>query len=877
MRRFIGFVVLMVGTVAPAAEPKADPALIARFGDTRLRHTGIVNAVAFHPDGKTIAATAEGEPLVRVWDVATGKEVRRYADPAFVPSDAAADKRDVDRGWCKVIGYTPDAKRLVMSVHDDRIVVLNTETGAVVLNERVFDAVAPAVAVSPIGSLVACRDLDGQLAIWDAIDGKKLRTLGEVKLASGNHPSVRYGLRDQFNVVFSPDGKRVAASGQLGEFHVGAVDGGKPLVTHPVKADVVWNLSWPTATRLVAYIVKGYGVYNPDTGAEVHADAKRGRGHWFDLSIRTEDGMIARTWGGWELATVDPDTLQLQPRSPLPKLPSHGPIAQIRVHPAAVAVTRGSLVHLIDRKSGKPVIDDLDRQPTSPIGSPALSADGKRLLVGHPGDDRSVRVWDTATGKMLSHMSWQTLFDASEPLHARLISPDGRWAVAFARASYQYTFVWDAETGKPVYSSIDRSKPDRPPVSPVGFDPDNRLWVIELESGRLRLLEFPAGKVVRTIDGFKRTMGAELSPDGKRLAVTGWEGVAVRSLDADGKWQVVKAVPESAYKMYSPGGCGNAIDAALQQTFVIRFIADGELITSPRPSRLGDDPKPRPAKALRPARIDVRPERSVNTADQRQYSADGRRQYRLLFPDGFAQGDYYARYHLRRSESAAGAMLVVTETATGGELGRVPLPHAGGFVLAPDGKRLYTTDADTAISVWDWPALEKRHLPSVKVDDRWAALAAPDPKLGLSAVREIAADKDGVAWLRAKFAQPIPDPVPALIAELGHRDYQTREAASKKLVELGYEEAAAHLREAAEKSPVPVVAERAKRILARLRPTDYAVKLRSHEIPAVRAVEAAERIGKAEAVELLRVWAKRDDTPLGTEAAAAVARLSARK
>src|SRR5262245_5998125 len=48
---------------------------IARIGTLRLRHSGEVTAVAFAPDGKTLASGGTDE-RVRLWDVATGKLLR---------------------------------------------------------------------------------------------------------------------------------------------------------------------------------------------------------------------------------------------------------------------------------------------------------------------------------------------------------------------------------------------------------------------------------------------------------------------------------------------------------------------------------------------------------------------------------------------------------------------------------------------------------------------------------------------------------------------------------------------------------------------------------------------------------------------------------
>ena len=54
------------------------PGAIARLGTVRWRHADGASFVAFLPDGKTLLS-AGGDATVRIWDVATGKELRRFS------------------------------------------------------------------------------------------------------------------------------------------------------------------------------------------------------------------------------------------------------------------------------------------------------------------------------------------------------------------------------------------------------------------------------------------------------------------------------------------------------------------------------------------------------------------------------------------------------------------------------------------------------------------------------------------------------------------------------------------------------------------------------------------------------------------------------
>jgi tricorn protease-like protein len=65
-----------------------------------------------------------------------------------------------------------------------------------------------------------------------------------------------------------------------------------------------------------------------------------------------------------------------------------------------------SSIHLWDLTSGKEAPRRFDGQHSGRIPAMALSADGRRLATG--GDDRTVKLWDVATGKMLHSFAGHT-------------------------------------------------------------------------------------------------------------------------------------------------------------------------------------------------------------------------------------------------------------------------------------------------------------------------------------------------------------------------------------------------------------------------------------------------------------------------------------
>ena len=175
-------------TVASGGQDRAVQVWEVATGNKRARMkvAGVV-CLAYAPDGKTLASAPGGgcvDYVVRLWDPATGRELRRCAGHTSTVDSVA---------------FSPDGTRLVTG-GVDQVRVWEAATGKEVAAPRGHTKSVLRVAFSPDNKTLASVGDDETVRLWDWPSGKERHAL------AGHAGQVTA-------VAFSPDGRLVASGG----------------------------------------------------------------------------------------------------------------------------------------------------------------------------------------------------------------------------------------------------------------------------------------------------------------------------------------------------------------------------------------------------------------------------------------------------------------------------------------------------------------------------------------------------------------------------------------------------------------------------------------------------------------------------------------
>jgi RNA polymerase sigma factor (sigma-70 family) len=440
----------------------------------RLRHrfpgTYEAKNIALSPDGKIVAISQE--KAIVLWDLVSGKEVRRLAHP-----DATG------------FAFSPDGKTLAASGHDPDIQIwdLTTCKRFAKFTRDLRDISVSELAFTPDGrTLIAGQKFHSEIGLWDVTSGKKRQLLDTQSGAI-------------FTLALSPDGTLLAT---------GSRKGGIPL----------WN---PKTGELVRKLGKDgerqcyHVAFSPDakTLAAIERDAKNQDSlSLWDLASGKEMRRFEGSIGLWGLAySRDGKTLIAATSGAIRLLdaatgkeigltagsPSFVCFASTSPDGRTLAYLRNNDIRFWDMKSGRE-IGSIDAHNNG-IRSLALAPDGRTVAAS--GGEHDINLWDVKTCKLLRRLQW----DKKESPHSWssevvAFSSDGRM---LASGDYPTSIVriWEADSGKLVRRlPFSENTKELSTIESIAFSPDGKTLAVsgrgKLDNSKVRLWDVATGKQI---------------------------------------------------------------------------------------------------------------------------------------------------------------------------------------------------------------------------------------------------------------------------------------------------------------------------------------------------------------------------------------------
>jgi len=506
-------------------------------------HT-VVNAVAFSPDGRTLAAASDGG-TVRLWDVAARRQIGQLTDagPVGLP----------DAGSVDAVAFSPDGRTLAAA--DDGTVRLWDVAARRQIGQPFTASSVSSVAFSPDGRTLAVS-AGGEVLLRDVATG---RLTGPPLTAGTGFGPLAFSSRGQTLLTGNGDSARlwnVATGRQIGQ----------PFTAGPA-TNVVRSVALsPDGQVLAAGNIGTLRLWNVATRRQIGQPFTAPASNSTNSLINAVNSVAFSRDGRTLAAGIDDGTARLwdaatlQPIGPPLTVSDTTAVNSVAFSPDGRTLATGNAdgtVRLWDiaQQIGQPfstgtINDGVDSMAFSPDGRALATDDG----------DGTARLWNMATRRPVSQPLTTTSGEGGAVFDVTF-SPDGR-ALAIGTGDNMVQ-LWDLAAHRqigPPLTAINLHT-----VVKAALSPDGQILATENTGGTVQLWDLKTqhqiGKTITQADGVDLMT---FSPDGQILATTGGSDDTVRLWDAATQHQIGKTItaasPSSSAlstieaMAFSPGG-----------------------------------------------------------------------------------------------------------------------------------------------------------------------------------------------------------------------------------------------------------------------------------------------------------------------------------
>jgi hypothetical protein len=674
---------IATGTSQPGGYLKLWDSETGKLLKTLSGHTDSVLSIVFSKNGQRML-TSSYDKTARLWDTRSGEQLRVFAGHSW---------------WVWSAVFSPDERRIVTASQDGTAMIWDLAGGEPGHRFAAHSGPVYAAAFSPDGHSVATGGYDKRILVFDpdklpAVDYSKLLA-GEqaqqpnFRALTGHTAAVRA-------LQFSADGKLLLSGSHDNTLRLWNAAEGKLLKTLRGHGGWVRACAFGTDGHLVLsgshdnkakiWSVAGYEEVRVARARvfEGHADAV--------LSARfSPDGREILTASRDRTARLWDLTLGREKRK---FQEGHEYLASMAVFTAdgKRLYTAGgdNTVNVWDVTAGTELMR-LER--TGRNGALALSADDRLLLTG--GDEKSATLWDTETGQRASVLKphrgevtaaaishdrsrvftgdatgrgqlWmadgtrlQALEGHTGPIVAACFSPDGRRVLS---ASSDNTVAqWDVATGKEI-PELALKHPNS--VTSLACSADGRRALTSCEDGVARLWDLASARLISTLTSSgNATSSVALSRDGRLAAAASIKERSVRVWDL-----------QTGREIQRPGAAAALLPTEVGSVWSLVFSPAGESLLT------------------------------VAGSGARLWGVPSGSELMSFTPNGAVASARFAPGGKRIVTASWDGSVRVWDTDTGRALLKLRKAHEGyvnSAVFSPDGRRLLTSGDDALLKLWN--------------------------------------------------------------------------------------------------------------------------------------------------------------------------------